>query len=231
VVMRCFMTWSVRGVIIAALWSGGTGWADAGVLYDQPASSPGGLASQNAPNVFGPLYTAFDDFTLTTGALVSGVQWQGAYYNPPTQGTITQFELIFWSDNAGLPGTALRTYDISGNAGETFAGSSGDFLDYNYAANLSTPFQVDANTKYWLSIQPTVDFPPQWLWRYGTGGDGQSAQIILSVSPNPSPVLQDLAFSLTGISVPEPSTLVMGGIGTSIVLVARRRSHRRRDRG
>jgi hypothetical protein len=205
--------------------------ANADLLYDQPANSPGGLASQNAPNLGGPLYTAFDDFTLTTGALISGVQWQGAYSNPATQGTITQFELIFWSDNAGLPGTALRTIDIAGNAGETFAGSPSGFLDYNYAANLSTPFQVDANTRYWLSIQPTANLPPQWFWRYGSGGDGQSAQIIFAVSPNPVSVPQDLAFSLTGSSVPEPSSLVLGGIGTLIVLAARRRGQRRGDRG
>src|SRR5208282_3404892 len=91
----------------------------ASLLYEQPANSPGGIASQNAPNWFGSLYTGFDNFTLATGASITGVQWQGSYSATPVY-PITQFELIFWSNNAGLPGQALMTYDISGNGGEQF---------------------------------------------------------------------------------------------------------------
>jgi hypothetical protein len=112
----------VRGMMVATLCVGVAGWAHAGLLYNQPAHFPGGLASQNAPNAFGGLFTAFDDFTLTTGAFITGVQWQGSYSNPPIQGSITQFDIIFWLDNAGLPGNALRTINIPGNAGEQFVG-------------------------------------------------------------------------------------------------------------
>jgi len=177
------------------------------LLYDQPAGAAGGgVASQNAPNAFGPQYTAFDNFSLPMGAFITSVQWEGAYSAMPIS-VITQFQIMLLADNGGLPGGVLRTYDIPGNAGETFVGTSVGFFDYSYLVNLPTAFGVTANTKYWLSIQPTVDFPPQWFWREGTGGDGVSAQINLAVSSNPSLIAEDDAFSLTGTSVPEPSGL------------------------
>jgi len=190
-------------VMIALLWVGGARAADSIPIYVQPAQPPlGGFASQNAPNSFGPLFTAFDNFTLTTDALITDVEWQGSY-SDAVQGTIIQFEIIFWSDNAGLPGQALQTYDILGTAGEHFVASdSNGFLAYSYTTHLPTPFAADAHTTYWLSIQPTVDFPPQWFWREGTGGDGRAAQIVRSVSPDPRPIPTDLAFALMSDPVP-----------------------------
>jgi hypothetical protein len=133
---------------------------------------------------------------------------------------ITEFQLMFLADNSGLPGTVLQAYTIAGNAGETFVGSASTFFDYSYSVNLPAPFNAGANTKYWLSIQPTVDFPPQWFWRAGTGGDSQSAEIILSVSPDPVLLPEDSAFSLKGTPVPEPSTLGSLGIGLSLLAFA-----------
>jgi len=218
------MTLIVPGMMLVILWSGGVGSANAGLLYSQPANFPGGNASQNAPNAFASLYVAFDNFTLTRDAFITGVRWQGSYFNPSIQGSISQFEIIFWSDAAGLPGNALQTYGIPGNAGERFVGIDSGFLKYDYATNLSTPFAAYANTIYWLSIQPTVDFPPQWYWRAGTGGDGQSANIIRSVSPDPFPILQDLAFSL----VAEPPSSLLLGLGLTALVGSRVAGRQRR---
>jgi hypothetical protein len=187
------------------------------LLYDQPAGlAGGGVASQNAPNSFGDQYTAFDNFSLLTGASITGVQWQGSYSSMPIS-LITQFQILFLADNGGLPGGVLRAYDIPGNAGETFVGTSVGFFEYSYTLNLPTAFGANANTQYWLSIQPTVDFPPQWFWREGTGGDGQSAQINLPASPNPSLIAEDNAFSLTGTTVPEPSALQLLSISLLVI--------------
>ena len=200
----------------------------ASLLYEQPAISVGGNASQNAPNWFGSLYTAFDDFTLATGASITGVQWQGSYSATPVY-PITQFEIIFWSNNAGLPGQALATYDISGNGGEQFVTrDSNGYYECDYGVGLPTAFAASPNTTYWLSIQPTVNGPPQWYWSSGTGGDGWSAEIIRSVSPNPSRAQGDSAFSLTGVAVPEPSTSTLLGIGAAGLAALVWRNTRRR---
>jgi hypothetical protein len=187
-------------VMIAMLWAGGARAADSVPIYVQPAQAPlGGYASQNAPNSFGSLYKTFDNFTLTTDALITDVEWQGSYSNA-VHSPITKFEIIFWSDNAGLPGQALQTYNILGSAGEHFVASDANgFFAYSYTTHLPTPFAADAHTTYWLSIQPTVDFPPQWFWRQGNGGDGRSAQILRSLSPAPRPTQGDLAFALRGV--------------------------------
>jgi hypothetical protein len=154
--------------------------------------------------VWPSIHTAFDNFSLPTGASITGIQWLGAYSELPAA-VITQFQLMLFAHNGGLPGGLLQTYNVPGNAGETFLGTSSSFFEYSYLVNLPTAFDANANTRYWLSIQPTLDFPPQWFWRAGTGGDGQSAQIDLSVSSSPVLVPEDSAFSLDGAAVPEPS--------------------------
>jgi hypothetical protein len=187
-------------------------WANAESLFSQAPNFPGGHASQNAPNSFGSLYTTFDDFTLTQDATITNVQWQGSYDSQPVAGGISQFALIFWSDSAGLPGQALATYDILGSAGEDLVGISDGWYEYSYSANLPTSFVAAAHTTYWLSVQPTVNFPPQWYWRESTGGDDRCAQIIRSISPYPTASAGDCAFTLSGTPVPEPSAFALLGV-------------------
>ena len=188
-------------VMIVILTVGGVRAADADVLYEQPVTeeSLGGIRSQNAPNAFGDGYLAFDNFSLSMDALITGLEWHGTYSTPGLRGTITHFEITFWSDDAGLPGEPLQNYVITGNAGEEFVDGSSAALAFRYHTELPTPFEADANTTYWLSIQPTLNFPPQWSWRQGLGGDGLAAQIVRSISPDPSLLRIDLAFALLGV--------------------------------
>lgn len=185
-------------LMIAILWVGEARAADSTPLYVQPPQRPlGGLASQDSPGSFGFPYTAFDNFTLTADASIATVEWQGSYSS--SGGTMTGVEITFWSDDAGLPGEALQTYEIAGNAGETFLASDVfGFRAHTYTAPLPTPFAADAGTTYWLSIRPTVSFPPQWFWRQGDGGDERSAQFARVVSPNYWTIPADLAFALLG---------------------------------
>ena len=180
-------------------------------VYDQPSDHPGGTgwASQDDPGNVAD-FTAYDNFTLLSTTLITDAHWQGVYFNPAEQGTITAFTLGFWADAGGQPGAQLLTQTIPGTAGETFVGLAGTFPVYDYDTDLLTPFLAAAGVTYWLSIVPTLTFPPQWGWHTGTGGDG----VFVQDTPIPARNVRagDLAFSLT-VPAPEPASLGLLGAG------------------
>lgn len=197
------------------------------IVYHQPSNFPDQVnyASQNDIGGFGDYATVYDNFLLATPTLITDVHWQGGYFNPSSQGNITAFTLTFWSDNAGQPGTALYSETVLGTANETFVGNS--LLGaptFDYFVLLTTPFAAAAGVPYWLSIVPDVQFPPQWGWGTGSGGDGVFVQDFFG---DRSHIDGDLAFTLTGqqhFVVPEPGTLAMFcGLGTTGLLFALRR--------
>jgi hypothetical protein len=199
-------------------------WASP-VIYSQPSDFPGGtvFASQNDPGGFGAFATSYDDFTLTGPAIVDDVHWQGGYFNPGTQGTITSFTITFWSDNAGQPGAQLLSETIPGTANETFVGNQFFGPVYNYSVNLSVPFLATGGTQYWLSIVPTMTLPPQWGWHTGTGGDGLAYQDFFGDRTALADV--DFAYDLTGTAVPEPASLGLVGLAIlALTACLRRRS-------
>lgn len=194
-------------------------------LYEQPWDGTGnGLASQNdTSGGFGNFATVFDNFTLGANGAINNVSWAGAWFNPPTQGTITGFTLSFWADGAGQPGALLQSYFIGGNASETFLATGTFGIDtYTYSANLGTVFNALAGIQYWLSIVPdTNGINPQWAWATGTGGDGISYQDFFGERFQQG---FDFAFSLNsanGNAVPESgaTALLLGSTVIGLALL------------
>jgi hypothetical protein len=181
-------------------------------LYDQPTDLAGAYTSQTdtSGGGLGSYATAYDNFTLGTASTIDSVTWVGSYSNPATQVPISAFSISFYADNAGVPDALLQTENISGNANETSLGTDGSGNPaFSYSADV-TPFSVAAGTQYWLSIVAYTDgATPAWGWETGIGGDGNAYQVYGAGGPIPN----DLAFSLVGNAVPEPSTLVMLSIG------------------
>jgi hypothetical protein len=193
--------------------------AKAGVLFNQASDSGTSFASQNDTTAggFGNFATVYQDFTLGSASSITKVDWTGAYFNPPTQGTITAFTLDFYSDNAGQAGTLLASDVISGTAGETADGSDGaGDLQFTYSSALPGSFSAAGGTKYWLSIVPDMAFPPQWGWGTSSTGDGSGYQNFFGASST----VGNFALTLEGTaSVPDGGTtsmllgLALAGLG------------------
>jgi len=176
-------------------------------LYTQAYDNTGNLyASQNDPITYGNFATTYDNFTLGATSSINNVQWTGGYFSG-SPSAISSFTLGLYADSGGTPGALVSSDLISGTANETFL--TGQI--YSYSANI-LPYTATAGTQYWLSIQATVGFPPQWGWATGTGGDGAAYQVFFGTGGS---VPVDMAFTLNGsaVAVPEPSTLVLGALG------------------
>jgi hypothetical protein len=239
-----------RGVLViwllavfAVLAHAGPASADP-ILYSQPPQSPvvSTRASQQQPTP-GLVFQTFDAFVLAQDALITGISWQGSYFNTfmtdpafAPAANAFGFTVALYMDNAGAPGTLLDSQTFSpSNAGETFAGQQAftptlGLSIYNYSASLGSGWLASAGTTYWLSVYAlSPDASPtqaQWGWNGGTGGNGTSVQSTLGV---PAVVNHDRTFTLEGqpTPVPEPSTLLLLGMGGSALIARARRRGRR----
>lgn len=176
--------------------------AHAALLYEQTSLFPSGtlFGSQNdiPPCTNGNFAIVFDDFRFTTSSSITGVTWQGGYFNgaiAPLDG----FTISIFDDNGGQPGTSVFSEFVVGNASETFDGI------YNYSATLASSFTANADTNYWLALVPDPTFPPQWGWQPGSGGNQVAYQDFFG---SRSLLVGDFTFSLQGQPVPEPLTLL-----------------------
>jgi hypothetical protein len=97
------------------------------------------------------------------------------------------FEISFWSDDNGQPGTELAVSKVQysatdavhlGDVGFDLAAGVGISIPiYSYSAALAVPFPASAGTKYWISIlSGSSALQPVWGWYSGSGSDNGSIQ-------------------------------------------------------
>jgi hypothetical protein len=212
--------------------------AGADVLVSQASDFPGSgfEDSQYDPTVPGFFIQVFDNVKLTATATATGLSWEGGYptsldgLNRPSANAITGFMIGIYADNgSGQPGTLIQSENILGNAGETLVGTDNNFASdthgqftYDYSTVLPTAFTLTAGTTYWISIAAVLDPAIQtWGWHTSVAGDQQAfSTAINGFVPN------DVAFTLTSTSVPEPSSLAMAGVGGLAALAFARRRRR-----
>jgi hypothetical protein len=179
-------------------------------IYCQGQDLTGTLyASQNDTNIggFGNFATAYDHFTLAKTWDVESFHWVGGYFGGG-QAPITAWTLTFYNNNGGIPGGAIMTDNVAGNANETLLANG----LYQYDLFFKS-FNMGPGT-YWASVVPDIGFPPQWGQASSGTGDGMAYQCFFGACGQIGGV--NLAFALDGTSgttTPEPGTMVMLGTG------------------
>jgi len=154
----------------------------AAIVYTQPPAGSGLLPSAWwTPNGSDYDQYAWDNFTLASSAPVTEVKWRGGFYYGSSTNSNTGFTISFYSSIGGnsQPDIAsvfapnpLATYTVSGNPGQTSAGTIGGVAMYDYDFVLPAPFQAVAGTVYWIQIEAAQAGIPDWGIATGSGGNG-----------------------------------------------------------
>lgn len=206
----------------------GSGDLRAQIIFQQPPDFPPNNFNffTSATGAGGPGFRTFDSFTLSETTAITGITFQGLYYdfinltNNPVQPNSNAFQIGFFASNPnGLPGALLQTETIPFSAVQTdfvanaviFDGNNSSVRILSFTADLTTPFVADAGTRFFVSpFSLQTNFNPILGLTSGSGGDGTSVQQNLG---NGAFTVQqrDRAFAL--LAVPEPSTCIMLGLG------------------
>ena len=173
---------SVRAItaklVLVALFTLVAFRSQASVVYSQPHN---GSASLYQSSVNGSDYDqlTWDMFRVTNAAAITEIRWRGGYlYGGAYSGTVTNWTIAVYADIANgyqpdIINPPLATYTITGNAGETNAGTFGGTVMYDYSVSLPSPFQAATNANYWLLIQANQAGLPEWGIALGSGGNGK----------------------------------------------------------
>lgn len=181
---------------------------------------------------------AAEDFVLPSDATITDVHWYGNYgLTLDPMDTAVDFQIRFYSDASGLPGTLLYDRVVAAAVANTGMvvpdGARAGNPVYAFTADPIDPFAVTGGDTLWIAISEDDDAtegvgPGQWLWSFSADLPGGSARAGELSGTDWFASNSDHAFSLTGESegspvVPEPATMLLFGSGVLGVFVKKRR--------
>jgi hypothetical protein len=168
-----------------------------------------------------------DDFALSVDATVTGAKWYGYFLGDDlvTPLPLVDFEIAFYSDATGLPGTQIARSAVSASVTDTGldipnTAPSGlaDSSIYAFEVDSLPDIPVTAGETTWVSIMG--DGPGSWLWcLHDRENPGMAYRNETTTPATPwAGARNNLAFELTGeiAAVPVPGAFLLGSLGMGV---------------
>jgi hypothetical protein len=143
---------------------------DRDTCWSQGPNLEGLLISSEVINSY-DIESEFANDFLSSGGVVRRARWWGGYYYyVPGDPLVTSFNLRFYDDAGGTPGSILCEYVIPTNANESFLYDQGASPLYEYRDD-DVCCPVVEGIPYWFVAQAgNHRYPPQWGRLAAAGG-------------------------------------------------------------
>lgn len=205
----------MRSTVMVLALAGLVGGASAQVVFENPwdpNASDAGAFSQGSQLLAG-------EFDLSSGATVALASWYGTMFSsdPLDTGDTWNFDVIFWSNNGGQPGSEISWQSVVADVTDTGWDITGERA-YLFDASF-TGVTLSGSTTYFFSVENTGT---QNTFRWNMGTDAAYSGWFTHNSGgswNDLGSREPLNFRL---AVPAPASMAILGLG-GLTAIRRRR--------